>query len=120
MKLEQGTSTYFRLCRFFSVSKFHPGSNQTAGSRRVTGSGVLGHAVFEKGKGCRCLSFCPMSSLFKQEQDITICYWLCTGVSWVKNQARDETDRLGPIGYHGGCGGKCMDLAGKSTNVVVF
>ena len=61
-----------------------------------------------------------MGSLFKQEQGITIFYGLCTGVSWVKNQLGAETDRLGPKGYHGGCGGKCMDLAGKSTNVVVF
>ena len=89
-------------------------------SRRVTGSGVLGHAVSEKGKGCRCLSFCSMGLLFKQEQRITICYRLCTGVSWVKNQSGDEKDRLGRKGYHGGCGGTFMDLAGKSTNVVVF
>ena len=89
-------------------------------SRRVTGSGVLGHAVSEKGKGCRCLSFCFMGSLFNQEQGITIFYRLCTGVSWVNNQARDETDHLGVKGYHGGCGVKCMDLAGKSTNIVVF
>ena len=61
-----------------------------------------------------------MGSLLKQEQGITICYRLFTGFSWVKNQPGDETDRLGPKGYHGGCGGKCMDLTGKSTNVVVF
>ena len=42
------------------------------------------------------------------------------GVSWVKNQSGDEKDRLGRKGYHGGCGGTFMDLAGKSTNVVVF
>ena len=56
-----------------------------------------------------------MGSLFKQEQGITIFYRLCTGVSWVKNQSGDETDRLGRKGYHGGCGEKCMDLAGKIT-----
>ena len=61
-----------------------------------------------------------MGSLFKQEQGITICSRLCTGVSWIKNQTRDEKDRLGRKGYHGGCGGTFMDLAGKSTNVVVF
>ena len=104
----------------FVVVKFHLGSNQTAVSRRVTGSGVLGHEVSEKGKGCRCLSFCSMDSLLKQEQGITICYRLCTGVSWVKNQSGDEKDRLGRKGYHGGCGGTLMDLAEKSTNVVVF
>ena len=74
-------------------------------SRRVTGSGVLGHAVSEKGKGCRCLSFCSMGSLFKQEQGITIFYRLCTGVSWVKNQSGDEKVRQGRKDYHGGCGG---------------
>ena len=47
-----------------------------------------------------------MGSLFKQEQGITICYRLCTGVSWVKNRLGDEKGRLGQKGYHGGCGGK--------------
>ena len=59
-------------------------------------------------------------SLFKQDNFISIYYRLCTEDSWVKNQARDETDRLGVKGYHGGCVGKCMDWAGKSTKVVVF
>ena len=76
--------------------------------------------MFEKGNWYKCLSFCSMGSLFKQEQDITIFYRICAGVSWVQKQPGDETDRLGVNGYHGGCGGKCMDLAGKSTNVVVF
>ena len=61
-----------------------------------------------------------MGSLFEQEQGIIILYRSCTGVSLIKNRPGDETDRLGPKGYHGGCGGKCMDLTGKSTNVVVF
>ena len=95
-------------------------STKTSMVRKVTLAGVLGQAVFEKGNGCRCLSFGSMGSLFKQEQGITIFYRLCTGVSWVKNQSGDEKDRLGRKGYHGGCGGTFMDLAGKSTNVVVF
>ena len=96
------------------------GSNQTAGSRRVTVSGVLGSTVFEKGKWYKCLSFCFMGSPFKQEQGINICYRLCTWMSWVMHQSGAENDRLGRKGYLGGCGEKCMDLAGKSTNVVLF
>lgn len=49
--------------------------------------------------------------LFKQEQGITICYRLCSGVFRVKYKPGVETDRLGPKGYRGGCGGKCMGLA---------
>ena len=74
---------------------------------------MLGHEVFEKGKGCRCLSFCSTGSLFEQQQDIIICYRLCTGVSWIKNQPGDETGHQGPKGNHGGCGVKCMDLAAE-------
>ena len=81
---------------------------------------MRGSAVFEKGNWYKCLSFCSTGTLFEQEQGITICYRLCTGVSWAKYQSEDEKVRLGRKDYHGGCGGKCMDLAGKSTNVVVF
>ena len=89
------------------------GSNQTAGSRRVTVSGVLGSTVFEKGNEYNCLSFCSMGSLFKQEQDFTIFYRICAGVSWVQNQPGDETDRLDRKGYHGGCGGRLSIWQGK-------